>query len=92
MPRRNKRRNDPIPRLQEQRMADLRRVTVVGKCPTKKLRYPTKGEAEVGLALAQRKRARLGSAIAECRVYECDRCINVGSDGPGWHLTHKEAR
>jgi hypothetical protein len=92
MPRRNKRLRDPIPRLQEQRMADLRRVTVVGKCPTKKLRYPSKAEAEIGLRLAQKKRERLGAAIAECRVYECDRCINVGSDGPGWHLTHKEAR
>ncbi len=92
MPRRNKRRNDPIPRLQAQRMADLKKITVVGRCPTKKLRYPSKAEAEIGLKLAQKKRARLGAAIVECRVYECDRCINVGSPGPGWHLTHKEAR
>lgn len=92
MPRRNKRRSDPIPRLQAQRMADLQKVTVVGRCPTKKLRYPTKAEAEVALRLAQKKRERTGSPIAERRVYECDRCINVGSDGPGWHLTHKEAR
>lgn len=49
------------------------------KCPSLKIGYPTKGEADAAL---RRIQATTHGAHRECRTYPCAACGE-------WHTTHK---
>lgn len=78
------------PKKQQPRVELEKLIMPDGQCTfhlkRPKARFATKEKANAALRQAQQQRARVGSAYAEKRVYECP----DGGCG-GWHLSSREA-